>query len=1060
MKRKYIHFLGLILLLFTFEQTLFAQTHYFENYSVKDGLAQSKVYQVLQDKNAYLWLGTASGVSRFDGLSFENFTNEDGLAESGVKCMCEDSQGNIWFGHVAGGVSRFDGKKFEQISFDSLNINKSISAIVENDKGEIWISTAGNGAILIQNNKSNRIQLSDYKYFTGKQGLSDRVYSVLVGSDGTSYFLIDGSIKYYIPETDSFDFLHLEGLPKYFQITCMFEDNQQNLWFGTYNGGLYTYNNQQKKFKIYDVRDGLAHNWISYITQDSAGAMWIGTWEGGITVIDGKKLTIFNKSNGLNDNVIRCILEDREGNMIIGTNSNGFSIYKGDKFVKYATEDGIAGQQVSAILQDHLGRFWFGTDAGITLFNPKASEKNKIKNFTMNEGLLSHDILAIKQDKENGIWVACENGGVVKYNPRTNYFEYIPRINTNRYIHTLRSFEIDKDMNVWVGTEEGIVYYEIKNNAYDVIRQTYGLASNLISALFSDSKGILWVGSDKGLTTINKNKFANIKIDTSLVNIGDYTPICMAEDQSGKVWIGTQAQGLLLCENGKIVRQLTVKDGLLADYITLLSVDNQNDIWIGTSRGLNKFSQKDSLIFTYTEKMGFMGIEAKENAVFKDKLGNIWFGTVKGVMKMNTSFEKRKKVEPLTRITRFRVNLKNREMTPNLELAHDEKSIHFDYGSIFLTNPTGVSYKVMLQGADLDWLPESKQRDINYPFLPPNKYTFKLLTKTEGGTWNPEPITYSFVILPPIWQRWWFILSLFIALSAVVILYINIREQNLQREKHILEEKVQERTAEVVQKNTELADKNQAITDSIRYAKRIQDAILPDNEHIKELIDEYFILFKPRDIVSGDYYWMTEQNNTVIIAAVDCTGHGVPGAFMSMLGIAFLNEIVNKKEDIKANEILNELREYVISSLKQRGKKMEAQDGMDMALCIIDFKKKELQFAGANNPLYLIRKGGEITEIRGDKMPIGIYYRKEESFTNHNLKFEKGDSFYIFTDGLVDQFGGPKERKFMKKRFKELLLTHQDKTMEEQKAILNNAVETWRGDLHQVDDMLVIGCKL
>lgn len=266
---------------------------------------------------------------------------------------------------------------------------------------------------------------------------------------------------------------------------------------------------------------------------------------------------------------------------------------------------------------------------------------------------------------------------------------------------------------------------------------------------------------------------------------------------------------------------------------------------------------------------------------------------------------------------------------------------------------------------------------------------------------------------------------------------------------------------DAVKQRDEIAHQKQEIMDSILYARRIQTAVLPPSKFISQILPENFFIYnKPRDIVSGDYYWMAQKENKTIIAAADCTGHGVPGAFMSLLGVSFLKEIVDKISDVKANIILDMLRESVINALNQAGGENEGQtkDGMDMALCVLDFNIQELQFAGANNPLYLIRNG-EVIETKADKMPIGVYDYKHP-FTNNILKLEKNDSFYIFSDGYADQFGGPKGKKFMYKKLKELLISIQDKTMQEQHKILDKTIEEWKGSLFQVDDQLIIGLKI
>jgi len=264
----------------------------------------------------------------------------------------------------------------------------------------------------------------------------------------------------------------------------------------------------------------------------------------------------------------------------------------------------------------------------------------------------------------------------------------------------------------------------------------------------------------------------------------------------------------------------------------------------------------------------------------------------------------------------------------------------------------------------------------------------------------------------------------------------------------------------------EIARQKEKITDSIHYAKKIQTAVLPPDDFLQKLLLEYFIMFRPKDIVSGDFYWATQKGNKILIAAADCTGHGVPGGFMSMLGITFLNEISGRITDkeLNAGELLTELRNSVKLSLRQTGKEGEAKDGMDIALCIIDRDTYEVQFAGANNPLFVVRStnGGEPEkiDIKGDDMPIGIYYNEKAQFTNHKLQLQKGDMCYIFSDGYPDQFGGKRGRKFMLNRFKKMLASVSAQPMDVQKAFIEEKFDQWKGQNRQIDDVLVIGIRL
>jgi len=251
---------------------------------------------------------------------------------------------------------------------------------------------------------------------------------------------------------------------------------------------------------------------------------------------------------------------------------------------------------------------------------------------------------------------------------------------------------------------------------------------------------------------------------------------------------------------------------------------------------------------------------------------------------------------------------------------------------------------------------------------------------------------------------------------------------------------------------------NLEITESIRYARRIQEAILPSEQMFEDNFKDFLIFFKPKNIVSGDFYFLRKINDYVVLAAVDCTGHGVPGAFMSMLGMAFLNDIVRQKEVTKASQILELLRENVKQSLNQTGKKGEQKDGMDMAVCVINTKTKKLQFSGAHNPLIIIRNN-ELTEFKGDRMPVGIH-RKEKEFTNHEYTLLKDDKLYVYSDGFADQLSGENHTKYKSKRFKEFLLSTSNKPMKEQKELLQQECATWKGSYKQIDDVVVIGVKI
>ena len=304
-----------------------------------------------------------------------------------------------------------------------------------------------------------------------------------------------------------------------------------------------------------------------------------------------------------------------------------------------------------------------------------------------------------------------------------------------------------------------------------------------------------------------------------------------------------------------------------------------------------------------------------------------------------------------------------------------------------------------------------------------------------------------------------FILQIVVLTFALIMKFkIDLTDINIT-----LEREVNERTAEICAQRDELSRHNlkieqqsKEITDSIIYAKRIQSAILPENNKFDAYFKDHFIYFKPKNIVSGDFYWFAEKNSKKYIAVADCTGHGVPGAFLSMLGISFLNEIINKDIVLSPNLILNELQRLILKTLSTKMEDgMATRDGMDISICALDFVKNTFEYAGANNPLFLIRDG-ELEELKTDKMPIGLHIRNDRHFANHIIELKGNDRIYLFSDGYMDQFNSNYKR-FSKVRFKNLISGIHNLPFDEQKTILQNTIENWQVDSEQIDDMLIVG---
>ncbi len=407
----------------------------------------------------------------------------------------------------------------------------------------------------------------------------------------------------------------------------------------------------------------------------------------------------------------------------------------------------------------------------------------------------------------------------------------------------------------------------------------------------------------------------------------------------------------------------------------------------------------------------------------------------------------------------------------DLQLDSENNAIYIKIIAPNYIKKNSTQYQYFVDGSMSDWSSWSTNQEINL-IVESGKYKVNVRAKDIQGNVS-EIKSMRFTIKPPFTESIWFYISILIGIIVVFLIISKTRERKLIRDKKVLEQKVKERTVEIQEKakeieaqrdeitiqHDEILRNKEEITDSINYASKIQNAILPLNDHFEKAFSDHFILFKPRDIVSGDFYWIAEDNNKLYFTAADCTGHGVPGAFMSMLGVSSLNEIFgNENHNLTAARILELLREKIKYSLHQTGKEGENKDGMDMAMCIYHKNKNIIEYAGAYNPLYLIRDG-ELLEYKADRMPIGIYHVEKENFTNHEIKIKKDDVIYIFSDGYADQFGGPGETKFKSVNIKKMLLEIHKSSMKDQKQILEDRFNKWKGDLSQIDDLIFIGIK-
>jgi len=1070
-----------------FVSTLSAQTTSFIYYGVEQGLSQSQVQDLAQDDDGNLWIATLSGLTKYNGREFKTFSRKDSLAEDWVTAMCKDKNGNIWLGHWAGGVSVYNNKtkKIENLNLEEYTRFKTVTAIVQDASQRFWLSTEGSGIFVYDPTNKKMISLNK------KDGLSsDNVYDICLDQKGNIWIATDIGITIYdtkanLTSSTSYSILNTGNGLHSNRITTLALVNYNEIWVGSADAGVMTlivkddFNVSLPTKTIeglgnrINTQNGLGADFINAIFEDKTHNIWIGTTGGGATKVtpfpsqertDAISKAIvynYNTKQGLNYFNVNTIFQDREGAIWIGTDI-GLNQYRGERFQIYDEGDDIVNNLVWTTLCDKEGNIWLGTNDGISKISFTYSAVNKkenhsIKNYSTKDGLSSNVILSSFEDKDGNLWFGTGFGGVCKFNKSTNRFE---SYSTSDGLAGDMVYAISDDNkgNLWFGTKEGACKFDPIAKTFRNYSIADGLGGNNVYRIFKDSKGNLWFGALGGsLSMFDGSSFKSFDEEDGMRH---RFILCINEDKNHNLWFGAYGGGLYKYD-GKVFTNFTVKEGLTTDSPYSIICDNQNHIWIGSSRGIDRFDEKTVSFVHYGKAEGFLGVETNPNAVCIDAEGNLWYGSIMGAVRYSPKEDKPNTAEPKTFITGLKLFMKDFEFPDDAHFKYNENHLTFDFVGVSLNNPEKVKYQYKLEGFDKDWLPGfTTANEAVYTNLPPGTYTFLVRAFNNDGTGNIRATEYKFFISPPFWQTAVFYVLVF--LFAIFGLYVfdKMRTKKLKNAKRILEDKVEERTEELAIKNAELAEKNKDITDSIRYAKRIQEAILPPDNVIRTYFPNSFVFSKPKDIVSGDFYWLDKKGDDIMFAAVDCTGHGVPGAFMSIVGANILTQALNESKVIIPAKFLDRLNKGVSETLNQTSEDTRLRDGMDIALCTINFKTMELQYAGAYNPLFLIR-GKELIEVKADNIAIGSYTEGQtQNYTNHIVPLQKGDTIYIFSDGYADQFGGPDGKKFKQAQFKTMLMNLNGVSMEQQQIALKRSIEEWRGVLQQVDDMLVIGVRV
>jgi len=1062
-------------------------------FSIESGLTQTYVTALFQDSRGFLWIGTEDGLNRYEGSRFRNYRNRhddtSSICNNYIRAICEDFNANIWiatnyglsmYSRVSG---RFKNFYHDPENSNSLSSNKIYNVMCDRE-GYIWVKTNES----LEKFSFERNIFISYKHYLDVFNYSSEVlrYPLCQDFKGDIWVGTKDGLNRFDIQKEVFERFEHNATNKTSisnnSINELFQDKGKNLWIGTANGlCLFNrLNNDFTRISGYADDGGVNDNNILSITENASGELMIGKVLGFDLYHPVKNeiqkyqyINYRNVSYGLTS--VNSLLLDVNNILWIGSKQGLTKIDQKDfKFdlnsVDYLNFE-LNNQAVYALWLDG-DELWLGTDSkGIIIINRRNNNIRKYNTYTSTHKLINNSVYVIKEDRKNRVWIGTESGLNI-YDKRTNQISIINEKGEGRksYFDKNRIFSIcHTQANVtYIGTRQGLFLIDSSRIERLPILKADGIdyTINQVFTVVENKMGYLWIGTDQGLFYYNPviktaQIFSSWKANVNEKISNNYV-YSLLIDSDDVLWIGT-ASGLnsYSFDENKIVTY-TVENGLPNDVIYSIIEDDMGNLWVSTNYGLVRFD-KASLSFTSFDLAdGLQGYEFNINAVHKSFEGELFFGGINGYNSFFPEAVKYNLKIPNIEITSF--ELFNKGGNKKMYVANgsvviipaDNNLINVEFAALDFTYPekNNYSYQLSRIGESSEWVALGTRNMATFSNLQQGEYLLKIRGSNSDNIWNEEGIVISLKVMGPFYTSIVAYIVYFISFVLIVYLWFLFRTRKLRKSNKILREK--ELASIEVEKQKELLTiKNKNITDSINYAKRIQEALMPSEKIFKKILPNSFVYHRPKDIVSGDFYWINEKNGKIYVAAVDCTGHGVPGAFMSILGFELFRRITLNEGIDSPDVILNKLTTE-FSSFFMDQETLALRDGMDVTFCVIDKEKSIIEFSGAINPLYVIREN-KIIEHKGDRFSVSLMMEDNYQFTKKTIHLKKGDMVYLFSDGYADQFGGPEGKKYKYRRFRSLLLNIHKLPMEEQKLFLDESMENWKGRFEQVDDILIIG---
>ncbi len=1024
-----------------------AQTYKLKPVGSAEGLTNSFVHALAQDATGRLWIGTGEGAGRFDGRRVTMFTTADSLAENFVSSIHPAKDGSVWFGHSEGGISIYNDGVFRKARTGDIT-SSSINAIIDDGSGGFWAAAQNNGIIHISADGTCRsgITMEGVLWFSLLPlndglllaGASDGLHLLQVSADGTLTFI--GNLS------------NVSRSPVHALVT---RPGSKRIWAGTGDEGIISFTMAGRSptgITQIGEKAGLGGLQVRDLAIGAYGQLIVGTFGHGAYEMDLegdsiKSLLHYGLENGLGSDNVGAVLLDSENNLWFARFGLGLARLL-DRAVVYYAAEGAAAEDVRAITFQG-NNVWFGIHGAI--LHARNNDMRQLDTLGRPIGVPSEDITALAVHDDGRLCAGTATAGAFQQDA-TGHFRAIP-IGRDRMSLQVHALAVHGD-ETWIGTSNGVYVVSPKQTRH--LTTENGLLHNEVNALFKDAQGRMWVACNNGGVSMVSGD--EVKSFTLTEQGNAFHVSGITQDSVGTIWFSTNGNGVRYLKDD-MVMGLGAAQGLRSDYCYAIAADGHGSIWTCHRGGASRIDRATLRVRTYDRQFGIEP-DRRMNAVATGTDGNVWFGSDKGLLRYATGRDIRSSLPPTAMITAVKVSGRDMPPTGPIVLPPDDYRIQFDFLGTSLGDPDGVHYRYKLEGHDLEWT-ETAQSSAYYMRIADGNYVMLVQAAMADGDFTGNTARLQLIVRAPIWKRPWFITVCIILWLFTVYIIIRLRERGQRRMRELLKRKLDERTHELQRKKMELEEKNKDITDSITYARRIQQAILPQAEELGTQLPGAFVFYRPRDIVSGDFYWFRRFGNKLILACADCTGHGVPGAFMSMIGSMLLREVSVEKKVNSPDVLLTNLDKELRTVLRYQGEDQHNHDGMDISLCEIDLSTKHLRASAAMHDLFILSKG-KLRRERGSRQSIGgaLGDGAIQAFSMIEAPLEAGDRVYLFSDGMPDQFGGPHSKKLKVSGLFTWIEETASLPMAEQSEQLRLRFNAWMGDQEQVDDVLLIGIEV